>query len=85
MGGVTTESTRVEMGWGGRQGRRGEDWQVGCWGRNGGGRVGVGLGIFNDRLYSPVLCSHLNAFCVHHTTMHHVTSCKATYVRCMRV
>ena len=23
-------------------------------------------------------------FCVHHTTMHHVTSCKATYVRCMR-
>ena len=23
--------------------------------------------------------------CVHHTTMHHVTSCKATYVRCMRV
>ena len=24
-------------------------------------------------------------FCVHHTTMHHVTSCKATYVRCMHV
>ena len=24
-------------------------------------------------------------FCVHHTTMHHVTSCTATYVRCMRV
>ena len=24
-------------------------------------------------------------FCVHHTTMHHVTSCKATYIRCMRV
>ena len=24
-------------------------------------------------------------FCVHHTTMHHVTSCKATYVRCMWV
>ena len=24
-------------------------------------------------------------FCVHHTTMHHVTSCKATYVRCMCV
>ena len=24
-------------------------------------------------------------FCVHHTTMHHVTSRKATYVRCMRV
>ena len=23
--------------------------------------------------------------CVHRTTMHHVTSCKATYVRCMRV
>ena len=22
-------------------------------------------------------------FCVHHTTMHHATSCKATYVRCM--
>ena len=21
-------------------------------------------------------------FCVHYTTMHHVTSCKATYVRC---
>ena len=27
----------------------------------------------------------LGAFCVHHTTMHCVTSCKATYVRCMRV
>ena len=27
-------------------------------------------------------CCHLGAFCVHHTTMHHVTSCKATYVRC---
>ena len=27
----------------------------------------------------------LGAFCVHHTTMHRVTSCKATYVRCMRV
>ena len=27
----------------------------------------------------------LGAFCVHHATMHHVTSCKATYVRCMRV
>ena len=25
-------------------------------------------------------CCHLGAFCVHHTTMHHVTSCKATYV-----
>ena len=24
-------------------------------------------------------------FGVHHTTMHHVTACKATYVRCMRV
>ena len=24
-------------------------------------------------------------FCVHHTTMHHVTSRKATYVRCVRV
>ena len=23
-------------------------------------------------------------FCVHHTTMYHVTSCKATYVKCMR-
>ena len=22
-------------------------------------------------------------FCVHHTTMHHVTSCKATYVMCV--
>ena len=30
-------------------------------------------------------CCHLGAFCVHHTTMHHVTSCKDTYVRCMRV
>ena len=28
---------------------------------------------------------NLGAFCVHHTTMHHVASCKATYVRCMRV
>ena len=28
-------------------------------------------------------CCCLSAFCVHHTTMHHVTSCKATYVRCM--
>ena len=27
----------------------------------------------------------LGAFCVHHTTMHRVTSCKATYARCMRV
>ena len=27
-------------------------------------------------------CSRLDAFCVHHTTMHHVTSCKATYVKC---
>ena len=26
-------------------------------------------------------CCHLSTFCVHHTTMHHVTSCKATYVR----
>ena len=24
-------------------------------------------------------------FCVHHSTLHHITSCKATYVRCMRV
>ena len=24
-------------------------------------------------------------FCVHHTTMHHVTSCKATYIGCMLV
>ena len=30
-------------------------------------------------------CCHLREFCVHRTTMHHVTSCKATYVRCMRV
>ena len=30
-------------------------------------------------------CCHLGVFCVHHTTMHHVTSCKTTYVRCMRV
>ena len=28
---------------------------------------------------------NLGTFCVHHTTMHRVTSCKATYVRCMRV
>ena len=28
---------------------------------------------------------NLGAFCVHHTTMHHVTSCVATYVKCMRV
>ena len=27
----------------------------------------------------------LGEFCVHHTTMRRVTSCKATYVRCMRV
>ena len=31
------------------------------------------------------ICCRLGAFCVHHTTVHHVTSCKATYVRCMRV
>ena len=30
-------------------------------------------------------CCRLGAFCVHHTTMHHVTSRKATYVRCTRV
>ena len=30
-------------------------------------------------------CSRLGAFCVHHTAMHHDTSCKATNVRCMRV
>ena len=24
------------------------------------------------------ICCHFSAFCVHHTTMHHVTSCKAT-------
>ena len=30
-------------------------------------------------------CCHLNAFCVHHTTTHHVTSCKATYIRCLSV
>ena len=29
--------------------------------------------------------SHLGAFCVHHTVMHHVTSCKAKYVKCMRI
>ena len=28
-------------------------------------------------------CCLLGTFCVHHTTMHHATSCKATYVRCM--
>ena len=32
-----------------------------------------------------MICCHLGAFCVHHTTMHRVTSCKATYIRCMRV
>ena len=26
-------------------------------------------------------CCQLGAFCVHHTTMHRVTSCKATYVK----
>jgi len=30
-------------------------------------------------------CCHVGEFCVHHTTMHRVTSCKATYVRCMPV
>ena len=30
-------------------------------------------------------CCHRGAFCVYHTTMHHVTSCKATYVRCLAV
>ena len=30
-------------------------------------------------------CFHLSMFCVHHTTMHHVTSCKATCVKDMRV
>ena len=30
-------------------------------------------------------CCCLGMFCVHHTTMHHVTSCKATHVRCMHV
>ena len=24
-------------------------------------------------------------FCVHHTTMHHITSCKATYIRCIHL
>ena len=28
-------------------------------------------------------CCHLGTFCVHHTTMHHVTSCKATYGACI--
>ena len=27
-------------------------------------------------------CCCLSTFCVHHTTMHHVTSCKVTYTRC---
>ena len=26
------------------------------------------------------ICCHLGAFCVHHTTMHRVTSCKATMI-----
>ena len=36
-------------------------------------------------------CCHMKllpsrrAFCVHHTTMHRVTSCKATYVVCMHI
>ena len=30
-------------------------------------------------------CCRLGAFCVHHTAMHHVTSCKATYVKCLRI
>ena len=30
-------------------------------------------------------CCNLGAFCVLHTTMHHVTSSKATYIRCMCV
>ena len=30
-------------------------------------------------------CCHLGPFCVHHTTMHRVTSCKATHVRCMPI
>ena len=30
-------------------------------------------------------CCRLSAFCVHRTTMHHVTSCKAAYVMSMRV
>ena len=29
-------------------------------------------------------CCRLGAFCVHHTTMHHVTSRKATYIRSIR-
>ena len=30
-------------------------------------------------------CCHLGAFWVHHTTMHHVTSCKSTYIRRMHI
>ena len=29
-------------------------------------------------------CCRLGAFCVHHTTTHNASSCKATYIRCMR-
>ena len=28
-------------------------------------------------------CCHLGAFCVNHTIVHHVTSCKVTYIGCM--
>ena len=30
-------------------------------------------------------CCLLGASCVHHTTMHHDTTCEATYVRCVRI
>ena len=34
---------------------------------------------------AALACCHLGAFCVHHTTMHHDTSCKTTYVRSLCV
>ena len=33
----------------------------------------------------PLTTTRLGAFCIHRATMHHVTSCSATYVKCMRV
>ena len=35
--------------------------------------------------YHTKLLPSRRKFCVHHTTILHITSCKATYVRCMRV
>ena len=56
------------------------------------------IGLYSTFQYSPKWCAystgiadatwnccHLGAFCVHHTTLHHVTSCKATCVRCKHI